>query len=88
VRNARKVDDPRACLEVCASGRHSRRFTSPINSRDTFIAAENWRGHHAFPAKVSAATQPFSELIGLELVSGSGSTLSPRSPERDAYDHD
>lgn len=86
VANARNVEDPTRRLEM-----YVRTTLSPIHIPDQlagarFITAEHWRLHQTFPAEVWAATQPFSDLIRAELVSGSAAgTLSPRHPERDAW---
>lgn len=49
-----------------------------------FITAEHWRLRQTFPAEVWVTTQPFTDLIRVELDAGAADgTLSPRDPERD-----
>ena len=51
-----------------------------------FITAEHWRLRQTFPAEVWVTTQPFTDLIRVELDAGAADgTLSPRDPERDAW---
>jgi TetR/AcrR family transcriptional regulator len=51
-----------------------------------FITSEHWRLHHAHPAEVWAATQPFTDLLQAEIAAGAADrSLSPRNPERDAW---
>lgn len=84
--SAQGLTDPVDRLEM-----YVRSTLAPLRTTDQltsarFITSEHWRLHHSYPAEVWAATQPVTDLLRVELEAGAAAgSLSPRSPERDAW---
>ena len=83
---ARELPDPIARLRFYVTAAQQSAIDGTADIGPRFVTAEHWRLYQLFPAEMSAATQPFTDLVARELESATAQgSLSSPDPARDAW---
>jgi TetR/AcrR family transcriptional regulator len=83
---ARGLPDPVARLRFYVTEAVRSVGDDRVDVGPRFVTAEHWRLHQVFPAEMSQATQPFTDLVVRQLeLAAAGGSLSPSDPQRDAW---
>ena len=83
---AADLDDPVERLHLYVTETLSTLGGAPAATGARFMTSEHWRLHQLMPDELAEATQPFTDLVQVELEAGlAAGVLAPRNPERDAW---